>query len=202
MERIAYARLFSTVAGLFLVVIGLAGFATSAGFRNPELTAGLWFYPVNGWANSVHVIAGLAGLALARPLPRLFALLGGLLFLALGVWGILAPDGQLLFGGLPASRSVNGLNLVIGVLGLAALVASRWDRIRSGVATLADRLQRRLERRRQRRRRRRAARRRRSGPAAPGSRQRQPGATSGPRQPGATSSGVPGGGSRPAPKRR
>lgn len=195
MERIAYPRLFSTVAGLLLVVIGLAGFTTSAGFRNPEITSGLFgFYPVNGWANALHVVAGLAGLALARPLPRLFALLAGTAFLVLGAAGILAPNGELLLGGLPATRSVNLVNLAIGVLGLAAYAASRWDRLRRAASGLAGRFERRLERRRQGKRRRRAARRRRSGRSGTSSRSR--------RKAGATSRAGSGGADRPAPGRR
>lgn len=184
-ERIAYARLFSTVAGLLLVGLGLAGFFTSAGFRNPGITADLLgFYPVNGWASTLHLTAGLIGLGLARPLPRLFALLAGILFLALGIAGILAPNGDLLLGVLPATRSVNLLNLAIGALGLIAYVASRWDRIRSGLRHRMERLRRRAERRQGRRRHRRAARRRRSRPARP------------------TSSGGSGGADRPEPGRR
>lgn len=165
MERIAYPRLFSTIAGLLLVALGLAGFTTAAGFRNPEITSSLLgFYPVNGWANTLHLVAGLVGLGLARPLPRLFALLAGLLFFGLGVWGILAPDGQLLFGGLPATRSVNVINLVIGMLGLAAFAASRWDRIRVAGAAWTERLSRNVERRRRQRQRRRALKRRQAAP--------------------------------------
>lgn len=169
-ERIAYVRLFSTVTGLLLVVIGLAGFLTPAAFRNPEITSDLLgFYPVNGWANTLHLAFGLAGLGLARPLPRLFALAAGIVFLALGVWGILAPDGQLLLGVLPATRAVNVLNLLIGGFGLAAFAASRLDRIRATGAAWAGRLERRRERRRQKRRRRRAVRRRGSATSSAGS---------------------------------
>lgn len=168
MERIAYPRLFSTLAGLLLVVIGLAGFTTAAGFRNPEITADLLgFYPVNGWANTLHLAAGLVGLALARPLPRLYALLAGAVFLGLGLWGVVAPDGQMLLGGLPATRSVNLINLAIGGFGLIALAASRWDRIRNAGAAWFERLHRGVERRRRQRQRRRALKRRRAtSPAA------------------------------------
>lgn len=197
-ERIAYARLFSTVAGLFLVVIGLAGFVTPAGFRNPEITSDLLgLYPVNGWANGFHVLAGLVGLGLARPLPRLFALLAGVVFLTLGVAGILAPNGVLLLDGLPATRSVNLVNLAIGALGLSAYAASRWDRLRKGIANLVLRLERRLDRRRQKRRRRRAARRRR--PGASGGAARTGGAGRTGKRAGATSRAGSGDADRPAP---
>ncbi len=180
MERIAHPRLYSTLAGLLLVVLGLFGFLVSSEFRNPELTSDLLgFYPVNGWVNSVHLIVGLIGLGLARPLPRLFALLAGVGFTALGVWGILAPNGELLFGSLPATRSVNLINLAIGLLGLVALVASRWDRIVAAFASRLERMSRRRERRTRRRREKKLRQRRR-----------------------ATSSSGSAGGSRPVSKRR
>lgn len=190
MERIAYPRLFSTVAGLLLAMLGLFGFLVSAEFRNPELTSDLLgLYPVNGWANSFHLVAGLIGLGLARPLPRLYALLAGVAFAALGVWGIAAPNGELLFGWLPATRSVNLVNLAIGLLGLAALAASRWDRITSALSTWASRFRRNRERRSRRRRERKLReRRKRTSPAA--GRRSRPSSSSG-----------RGGGTRPGSKR-
>ncbi|MCO5315191.1 MAG: DUF4383 domain-containing protein [Solirubrobacterales bacterium] len=174
MERIAYARLFSTVVGLLLVVLGLAELLASAEFRNPEITSDLLgLYPANGWAASLHLVIGMIGLALARPLPRLFTLLAGVIFLGLGIWGVLAPNGDLLLGVLPATRTVNLLNLLIGGLGLLAFAASRWDRIRNAAGGWLERSRRRNERRRQRRGRRRATRRRRTT----GQNTRQPGTT-------------------------
>lgn len=153
MERIAYPRLFSTSAGLLLVLLGLFGFLVSSEFRNPELTSDLLgFYPVNGWANSLHLIAGLLALGLARPLPRLGALLAGVAFTALGLWGILAPNGELLLDWLPATRSVNLVNLAIGLSGLLALLASRWDRIGAALSARVERIRRSRERRARRRR--------------------------------------------------
>ncbi|MDQ2622108.1 MAG: DUF4383 domain-containing protein [Actinomycetota bacterium] len=181
MERIAHPRLYSTLVGLLLVLAGLFGFLVSSEFRHPELTSDLLgFYPVNGWVNSFHLVAGLVGLALARPLPRLFALLAGVGFTALGVWGVLAPNGELLFGSLPATRTVNLINLGIGLLGLAALLASRWDRIAAAFATWFGRLGRRRERTARRRREKELRKRRRAA---------------------ATSSGANAGGNRPGSKR-
>ncbi|HMT05265.1 MAG TPA: DUF4383 domain-containing protein [Solirubrobacterales bacterium] len=154
MERTAYARLYATVAGAVLVLLGFGGLLVNTEFRAPELTSDLFgFYTVNGWANVLYVGAGLIGLFLARPLPRLFALIAGLLFTGLAIWGILATNGTLLFDRLPALRWVNLFNLLLGLCGLAAYVASRWDRISAWAGGLGGKFEARTEARRQKRRR-------------------------------------------------
>lgn len=175
MERIAYPRLYASVTGTVLVLLGLFGFLASSEFDSPELTSNLFgFYPVNGWANAVHLAAGLIALALARILPRLYALLGATFFFGLGLWGVLAPNGEFLFGQLPATRSVNLFNLILGLLAALALIASRFDRIKTTASVLFDRLQRRADRRRRRHRERKLGkpRRRRKRPAAKPERKR------------------------------
>lgn len=163
MERIAYARLYATITGAFLTLLGFIGLLVNAEFRAHELTSDLLgFYTVNGWANVFHVGAGLVGLFLARPLPRLYAILAGLVFTFLGIWGILASNGTFLFDGLPATRWVNLLNLLIGLSGLAAYAASRWDHITARAGGLGAKFEARAEARRQKRRRRKIRKRRRA----------------------------------------
>ncbi len=155
MERTAYARLYATVTGAFLVLLGFAGMLVNTEFKVVELTDDLLgFYAVNGWASVLHVAAGLIGLFLARPLPRLYAALTGVLFTALGIWGLVATNGTFLLDALPATRWVNLLNLLVGLTGLAAYTASRWDRISAWAGGLGARIDSRLETRRQKRRRR------------------------------------------------
>lgn len=161
MERIPYARLYSTVTGAFLVLLGFAGLLVNSEFKVPTLTSELLgFYTVNGWTNVVHVAFGLLGLFLARPLPRLFAILAGAVFTLLGLWGILASNGTLLLDGLPATRWVNLVNLLIGFAGLGAYAASRWDQFIEWSGGLGSRLETRAEARRQRKRRRQVRKRR------------------------------------------
>lgn len=161
MERTAYARLYATVTGALLVLLGFVGLLTNTEFSAHELTSDLLgFYEVNGWSSVFHVAAGLTGLFLARPLPRLYALLAGLVFTGLGIWGFLAANGTWLLGGLPATRGVNVINLLIGLLGLVAYAASRWDRITAWVGGLEARFEARAEARRQKRRRRKVRKRR------------------------------------------
>ena len=135
-ERIGYTRLYATVSGALLVLLGLAGMIETAEFTEPELWSELLgSYAVNGWANGLHVVLGLMALLLAPALSRLWALVAAVGFLALGVWGVTAPDGELLLGVLPATRPVNLLNLLLGATALIALLASRWDRITAAAAT-------------------------------------------------------------------
>ena len=164
MERTAYARLYATVVGAALVLLGFAGLLENTEFDARELTSELFgFYTINGWANLFHIAAGLLGLLLARPLPRLYALLAGLVFTGLGIWGIVAANGTWLLGELPATRWVNLINLLIGISGIVAYAASRWDRIVAWSGGLGARLEARVESRRQKRRRRKIRKRKAAG---------------------------------------
>ncbi|MCB0831428.1 MAG: DUF4383 domain-containing protein [Solirubrobacterales bacterium] len=161
MERTAYARLYATLTGAFLVLLGFLNLLENTEFSARELTTEMFgFYAINGWSGLFHVGAGLLGLLLARPLPRLYAILAGIVFTGLGIWGILAANGTWLLGGLPANRWVNLVNLLIGLFGLAAYAASRWDRITAWTGGLGDRFEKLAENRRQRRRRRKIRKRR------------------------------------------
>jgi hypothetical protein len=150
--RIGYTRLYATVSGTLLVLAGLAGMLENAEFTESELWSELLgFYAVNGWANAVHIVLGLLALLLAPALSRLWALIAAIGFLAIGIWGVTAPNGELLFGVLPATRAVNLLNLLLGATALVALLASRWDRISAAAATWTRRMSdRRADRRRRR----------------------------------------------------
>ena len=161
MERTAYARLYATTAGAFLVLLGFVGLLENTEFSAKELTTELFgFYAINGWSGIFHVGAGLLGLLLARPLPRLYAIVAGVVFTALGIWGLLAANGTWLLGGLPANRWVNLINLLIGIAGIVAYTASRWDRISGWAGGLESRFEARAETRRQKRRRRKIRKRR------------------------------------------
>jgi hypothetical protein len=119
-------------------------------FAEPSLTGDLLgFYPVNGWANALHLATGLIALLLARIGPAVWALTGGLLYLGLGLWGVLAPDGQLLAGVLPAARVVNGINLAIGLTGLIAFATATLPAVRMPGVGRRRRLRRARKRRRQ-----------------------------------------------------
>lgn len=119
-----YTRLYATATGLLLVAAGLFGFLVGSEFGEASLTGSLiGIYAVNGWANTLHVLTGLLALGLASRSSRAWTWIGAVLFTGLGLWGILAPDGTLLAGILPAPRTVNTVNLLIGLSGFAALIA-------------------------------------------------------------------------------
>ncbi len=143
-----YTRLYATLSGALLILLGLAGLIENAQFDEPELWSELFgFYAVNGWLSLLQIGLGLIALLLAQRSSRLWALLACIVFLGLGIMGVLAANSTLLFGVLPATRPVNALNLLLGSLALVALAASRWDRISAIVSEREERLkQRRVNR--------------------------------------------------------
>ncbi len=147
-ERVGYTRLYATLSGALLILLGLAGLIENAQFDEPELWSELFgFYAVNGWLSLLQIGLGLIALLLAQRRSRLWSLLACIVFLGLGIMGVLAANSTLLFGVLPATRPVNGLNLLLGLLALVALAASRWDRITAIVSEREERLkQRRVNR--------------------------------------------------------
>lgn len=153
MDRDAFARLYASSTGILLCLVGLVGFAVGPEFAEPSLTENLpGPYPVNGWVDSLHLVTGLLALGLARWRPAAWALVGGLLYTGLGLWGVLAPDGEFLAGVLPATRLVNLTNLLIGLAGLIALAVARTPPLQIPEGARRRRI------RRARKRRRRAAR--------------------------------------------
>ena len=150
--REGYTRLYATLSGALLILLGLAGLIENSEFDAPELWSELFgFYAVNGWASLLHIGLGLLALLLAQSLSRIWAVIATFVFLGLGIYGVLATNATLLFGVLPATRPVNLLNLVLGALALATLVASRWDRITAFISEREKRLrERRVNRTRKR----------------------------------------------------
>ncbi|HEU5105825.1 MAG TPA: DUF4383 domain-containing protein [Solirubrobacterales bacterium] len=109
MEAPSPARLYAAAFGAALVLLGILGFFYTASFNGLEdyedAIAGL---QVNGWLNLLYVAAGAVGLLVAGASSRTYALVTGLLFIALAIigWGS------------------GWLNLVVGVLGLAAALGT------------------------------------------------------------------------------
>ena len=154
MERTGYTRLYATVTGTALVLLGLFGLLENSEFELAELHSDLLgFYAVNGWANAFHIVAGLLALVLARRWSRLYALIAAVVFLGLGIWGITAPNAELLFSKLPAEREVNLLNLLLGLGAAGCLLASYWDRIKDWWSARAGKRRTKTSRRERRRRR-------------------------------------------------
>ena len=115
MEAASPARLYASAVGALLVVLGILGFFYSASFgdldRYEEAFGAL---RVNGWLNLLYVATGALGLLVAGAASRGYSLANGLLYTVLAIvgWGS------------------GTLNLVIGLLGLAAAAGTPTGRKR------------------------------------------------------------------------
>lgn len=109
MEAPSPARLYATVIGALLVVLGILGFFYDASFGDldqyEEAFAGL---KVNGWFNLFFIATGSLGVLVAGVSSRTYALAVGLLYTLLAIvgWGS------------------GWLFVVVGVLGLAAALGT------------------------------------------------------------------------------
>jgi hypothetical protein len=105
MEAPSPARLYAAVAGAFLVVLGILGFFYGASFEGlDQYEEAFGALLVNGWLNLFYLATGAIGVLVAGASSRGYALAVGLIYTALAIvgWGSL------------------GLNLAVGLLGLAA----------------------------------------------------------------------------------
>jgi uncharacterized protein DUF4383 len=121
MEPASPARLYATVAGALLVVVGILGFFYSASFGGPgTVEAALGVLRVNAWLNLLHIATGTLALLLAGLAPRRCALWLGGFYTVLAIWGFAIGGGDAILGFLPANGGDDALHLALGVLGLAA----------------------------------------------------------------------------------
>jgi hypothetical protein len=124
------ARLYCTLVGAALVIVGVIGFFYSSGFGTGDAKVGretdevFGLLAVNGWHNLVRIALGIVALIAAGSAARSYALGAGLLFLVLALWGWLDSDGIIL-GLIPLDSEDNVLNLVLGLTGVAAGAATR-----------------------------------------------------------------------------
>jgi len=105
MEAPSPARLYAAAVGALLVVLGVVGFFYYASFGAlDDYEEALGALQVNGWLNLFYVATGALGVLVAGASSRGYALAMGAVYLALAIvgWGS------------------EVLNLVVGVLGLAA----------------------------------------------------------------------------------
>ena len=123
------ARLYCTLVGAALVIVGVIGFFYSSGFGTGDAKVGretdevFGLLAVNGWHNLVRIALGIAALIAAGSAARSYALGAGLLFLVLAIWGWLDSD-DIILGLIPLSSEDNVLNLVLGLTGVAAGAAT------------------------------------------------------------------------------
>jgi hypothetical protein len=125
MEGSSPARLYATLVGGTLVIAGIIGFFYSSSFGSPGgVDAVFGILDVNGWHNMVHIVTGGLGLLAAGYAARQYALGLGVVYIAIAVWGFIIGDGHSILGFIPVNTEDNFLHLILGVLGVAAGVAT------------------------------------------------------------------------------
>jgi hypothetical protein len=113
MEPASPARLYASVAGALLVVLGIVGFFYDASFSSlDDLQPALGAIEVNAWFNLLYVFTGAVGVLVAGAASRPYSLAMGLLYTLLGAFGL----------------GTAWLHLTIGVLGLAAALGTSKPR--------------------------------------------------------------------------
>lgn len=119
------ARLYATLIGTILVVVGIVGFFYSSSFGSPGTVEEiLGLFAVNGWSNVLHILGGALGLFVAGYAARVYALGLGLVYVVLACWGLSLGSGEAILGFLPVDTAGDFLRLALGALGIAAALAT------------------------------------------------------------------------------
>ncbi|MDX6663705.1 MAG: hypothetical protein QOG09_1807 [Solirubrobacterales bacterium] len=119
------ARLYASLVGAVLTIAGIAGFFYSSDFGSPGATSDvLGLLTVNGWHNVVHIATGALGLLAMGYAARAYAGGLGVVYLGVAIWGFAIGSGENILGFLPVNTADNFLHLALGVLGIAAYLAT------------------------------------------------------------------------------
>lgn len=122
------ARLYALVVGAVLLIAGIIGFAYSASFGSPgEVDSVFGILDVNAWHNIVHIATGAVGLLLYRSAAREYALVLGAVYVVVAIWGFAIGDGESILGFIPVNTEDNVLHAVLGVVGIAAGLATQRE---------------------------------------------------------------------------
>jgi len=125
MEPPSPARLYASLAGALLVILGILGFFYSSSFDSPgEVDDMLGVFAVNGWLNVIHIALGAIGLLVAGFAARSYSLWLGLLLIVGGAWGFVIGNDEAILGFIASNFCDDALHLVLGLLGVAAAVAT------------------------------------------------------------------------------
>jgi Domain of unknown function (DUF4383) len=120
------AQVYAFVVGGTLVVAGVIGFFYSSAFDSPGKVKDVFgVLSVNGWHNVVHIATGALGLAaLAYAAARSYALLLGVVYVVVAVWGFIIGNHENILGFLPVNTEDSVLHAILGVTGLGAYLAT------------------------------------------------------------------------------
>jgi hypothetical protein len=125
MDAPSPARLYATVVGAALIVVGIVGFFYGASFGSPgEVNEMLGVFAVNGWVNVLHILTGALGLLVAGYAARQYSLGLGAFYLILGLWGFAIGSGDSILGFLPVNSGDNLLHLALAALGIGAALST------------------------------------------------------------------------------
>ena len=131
------AQWFALLLGAVLVLVGILGFVVDASFDTGGGIQGdeLILFEVNGTHNLIHLLSGIAGLALAgrNSTARLYAFGFGAVYALVTLIGLI--DGETVLGLIPVNGADNVLHLAIAAVGILAGIASpEGDRGRTAAA--------------------------------------------------------------------
>jgi Domain of unknown function (DUF4383) len=136
MEGPSPARLYASLVGAALVIGGIVGFFYSSSFGAPGAVDDIFgILAVNAWHNVFHVLCGAIGLLVAGYAARQYALWLGALYVVLAIWGFAIGSGEAILGFLPVNSGDDVLHLVLGLLGIAAALATPVEGARPAAAT-------------------------------------------------------------------
>ena len=114
--------------GVLLVAAGIVGFFYNGTFTSNEHVHDdlLGAFSVNGWSNTLHILLGIWGLAVASSWSgaRNYGYAAGLLLVALGVWGFILGAGQSILSIVPGNAAVDSARLVLGVIAMLCAVTT------------------------------------------------------------------------------
>src|SRR5918912_1485161 len=118
------AQLYALLVGGTLVIAGIIGFFYSSDFASPGKVKDVFgILSVNGWHNVVHIATGALGLAaLGYAAARSYALLLGVVYIAVAVWGFILGNHENILGFLPVNTEDDVLHALLGVAGLVAYI--------------------------------------------------------------------------------
>ena len=120
------AQVYAFVVGGTLVVAGIIGFFYSTAFDSPGKVKDVFgVLSVNGWHNVVHIVTGALGLvSLGYAAARSYALLLGVVYVVIAVWGFIIGNHESILGFIPVNTEDSVLHVILGVTGLGAYFAT------------------------------------------------------------------------------
>jgi vacuolar-type H+-ATPase subunit I/STV1 len=122
------AQKCAVALGVLLIAAGIVGFFYNGTFTSNERVHDdlLGAFSVNGWSNTLHILLGIWGLAVASSWSsaRNYDYAAGLLLIGLGVWGFILGAGQSILSIVPVNAAIDSARLVLGVIAVLSAVAT------------------------------------------------------------------------------